>query len=238
MKYGKSYYDFNEGSLMFTAPGQVVATNAAVEIEAGWGLFFHPDLLHATTLGNSIHQYSFFHYDANEALHVSEDEKKTLKDCVDNIEREYSQNNDKHTQHLILNNIELLLNYCDRFYDRQFMTRAKVSSDVVQGFETMLINYFAQGSLIETGLPDVKYFATALNLSPNYLSDLLKRYTGKTTQEHIHLQLTDKAKTLLWGSEKSISEIAYELGFGHPSHFTRLFKSKTGKSPTEFRHLN
>jgi len=238
MKYGKSVYDFDEGSLVFTSPNQVVtATKGNVDNE-GWGLFFHPDLLHGTDLDRKINKYSFFHYDANEALHVSEDEKIILRDCAENIKREYTQNIDKHSQGLIINNIEMLLNHCDRFYDRQFFTRAKVSHDTVQQFERILLEYFSQDSLIEVGLPDVKYFAGQLNLSPNYLSDLLKRYTGKTTQEHIHLQLIEKAKSLLWGSSKSISEIAYELGFEHPSHFTKIFKTKMGRSPKEFRNLN
>jgi AraC-like DNA-binding protein len=145
---------------------------------------------------------------------------------------------DKHTQGLIVSNIELLLNYCNRFYDRQFYTRAKVNSDVLQQFETLLNDYFAQSSLIESGLPGVKYFASKLNLSPNYLSDLLNKFTGKTTQEHIHLAMIDKAKSMLWGTNSSISEIAYGLGFEHPSHFTKIFKTKTGKSPSEFRHVN
>jgi AraC-like DNA-binding protein len=238
MKYGKGYYDFNEGSLMFTAPGQVIAPGPTVVVEEGWALFIHPDLIHGTDLGRKIHQYSFFNYEANEALHISEEEKLIIKDCVTKIEREYAHNIDKHTQGLIVNNIELLLNYCDRFYDRQFYTRAKVSNDVVQQFETLLKDYFLQPDLINRGLPSVKYFASRLNLSPNYLSDLLNKFTGKTTQEHIHLELIDKAKSMLWGTESSISEIAYGLGFEHPSHFTKIFKTKTGKSPSEYRHLN
>ncbi|HEY4198622.1 MAG TPA: helix-turn-helix domain-containing protein [Mucilaginibacter sp.] len=238
IKYGRSYYDFSEGSLMFMAPNQVLSPSTGILIEEGWGLIFHPDLLNNSALGKKIDSYSFFHYDANEALHISEDEKLVLKDCLEKIEKEYSQNIDKHTQPLIQTNIELLLNYCDRFYDRQFITRSKISNDIVQKFERMLKDYFNRETLIDLGLPDVKYFASAFNLSPCYLSDLLKRYTGKSTQEHIHLQLTDKAKTLLWGSNKTISEIAYELGFEHPSHFTKIFKTKTGKSPTEYRHLN
>jgi AraC-like DNA-binding protein len=145
---------------------------------------------------------------------------------------------DKHTQSLIISNIELLLNYCNRFYDRQFYTRAKVNSDVVQRFELLLKEYFGQQSLIESGLPPVTYFASKLNLSPNYLSDLLQKSTGKSTVEHIHLELVEKAKTLLWSTAGSISEIAYELGFEHPSHFTKIFKAKTGKSPSEYRNLN
>lgn len=238
LKYGKGYYDFSEGSLLFTAPGQVLAPGPDVTVEEGWALFIHPDLIYGTDLGKKMHQYTFFNYEANEALHISEEEKLIIKDCVAKIEREYSQNIDKHSQGLIVSNIELLLNYCNRFYDRQFYTRAKVNSDVVQQFEKLLKDYFSQSTLIETGLPNVKYFASRLNLSPNYLSDLLNKFTGKTTQEHIHLELIDKAKSLLWGTDNSISEIAYGLGFEHPSHFTKLFKSKTGKSPSEYRHLN
>jgi AraC-like DNA-binding protein len=238
LKYGKGHYDFNEGSLMFTAPGQVISAGPDVTVDEGWALFIHPDLIYGTDLGKKIHQYSFFNYEANEALHISEEEKLTIKDFVAKIEKEYSQNIDKHSQGLIVSNIELLLNYCNRFYDRQFYTRAKVNSDVVQQFEKLLKDYFSQSTLIETGLPNVKYFASRLNLSPNYLSDLLNKFTGKTTQEHIHLELIDKAKSLLWGTNDSISEIAYGLGFEHPSHFTKIFKSKTGKSPSEYRHLN
>jgi AraC-like DNA-binding protein len=235
LKYGKSHYDFDEGTLMFTAPHQVISASPDIEMEEGWGLFFHPDIINGTSLAQKITDYSFFHYDANEALHISEDEKLTLQDCVEKIKKEYSQNIDRHTQGVIVSNIDLLLNYCNRFYDRQFFTRAKVNNDIVQRFEHFLKDYFAQQTLIEAGLPDVKYFASKLNLSPNYLSDLLQKYTGKSTQEHIHLQLIEKAKTLLWSTNKSISEITYELGFEYPSHFTKVFKSKVGKSPTEFR---
>jgi AraC-like DNA-binding protein len=235
LKYGKGHYDFSEGSLMFTAPWQVITGSIEGGVEEGWALFVHPDLINATDLGKKMHQYSFFSYDVNEALHISEDEKLTIRDCVAKIEKEYSQNIDKHSLGLISGNIELLLNYCERFYGRQFFTRAKVNSDVVQQFERLLSDYFAKDTLIDTGLPNVKYFASELNLSPNYLSDLLNRFTGKTTQEHIHLRLIDKAKSLLWGTEHSISEIAYELGFEHPSHFTKIFKTKTGKSPSAFR---
>ncbi|MGZ3756018.1 MAG: helix-turn-helix domain-containing protein [Mucilaginibacter sp.] len=238
LKYGKGYYDFSEGSLLFTAPGQAIAPGPDVKVEEGWALFFHPDLIHGTDLGRKIHQYTFFNYETNEALHISEEEKLTIRDCVTKIEKEYSQNIDKHSQGLIVSNIELLLNYCNRFYDRQFFTRAKVNADVVQQFEKLLKDYFSQDTLIEAGLPNVKYFASRLNLSPNYLSDLLNKFTGKTTQEQIHLELVDKAKSLLWGTNNSVSEIAYGLGFEHPSHFTKLFKSKTGKSPSEYRHVN
>ena len=215
-----------------------VSASHEVKMDEGWGLFFHPDLINGTSLGRKINEYLFFNYEANEALHISDDEKLILKDCIEKIEREYSQNIDKHTQGLIVSNIELLLNYCDRFYDRQFFTRSKVNKDIVQRFEHLLNDYFAQEQLIDAGLPDVKFFAAQLNLSPNYLSDLLNRYTGKTTQEHIHLKLVDTAKSLLWGAGKSISEIAYELGFEYPSHFTKVFKTKTGLTPQQYRNTN
>jgi AraC-like DNA-binding protein len=235
LHYGKSLYDFREGSLMFTSPGQVIGAGPDVEVAEGWALFFHPDLLHGTSLGKKMHEYSFFHYEVNEALHISEEEAAVIKDCVNMIAREYLQPIDKHTQDVIVSNIELLLNYCSRYYDRQFYTRAKVNADVVQRFEALLKDYFNQEGLIEMGLPSVTYFASQLNLSANYLSDLLQKFTGKSTLEHIHLELVEKAKALLWGTERSISEIAYELGFEHPSHFTKIFKAKTGKSPREYR---
>jgi AraC-like DNA-binding protein len=238
LHYGKSQYDFRDGSLMFTAPGQVLGASPNVEVEEGWALFFHPDLLHGTSLGSKMHQYSFFHYEVNEALHISTEEDATIKDCVDKIAAEYMQSIDKHTQGVIVSNIELLLNYGNRFYDRQFYTRAKVNGDVVQRFESLVKNYFSQGELVENGLPDVTYFSSQLNLSANYLSDLLQKFTGKSTLEHIHLELVERAKSLLWGTENSISEIAYELGFEYPSHFTKIFKAKTGKSPSEYRTLN
>jgi AraC-like DNA-binding protein len=238
LQYGRSYYDFSEGSLMFTAPGQTVTSTPELHIEEGWGLFFHPDLINTGTLGRRMNDYSYFNYEANEALHVSEEEKNILTICIQNIRKEYERNIDKHTNRLIQSNIELLLNYCSRFYDRQFYTREKVNTDVVQQFEKLIKDYFAPETLIDAGLPNVRFFASRMNLSPNYLSDLLQRFTGKTTQEHIHLQVVDKAKSLLWSTQKPVSEIAYTLGFEHPSHFTRLFKSKTGHSPSDYRHLN
>lgn len=238
VKYGKAYYDFDEATLIFIAPGQTIAANPNLEKEEGWGLFFHPDLLNRTELGKNIGHYSFFNYSSSEALHVSEEEREALDNCVRNIEKEYSRNIDKHTQGLMVSHIDLLLNYCNRFYDRQFMTRAKVNNDIVQRFEYLVKTYFTGETLTEKGLPDVKQVAATLNLSPNYLSDVLQKYTGKSTLEHLHLQLVEKAKTLLWSTHKSISEIAYELGFEHPSHFTKLFKTKTGASPKAYRSLN
>jgi AraC-like DNA-binding protein len=236
--YGKGQYDFREGSLMFSAPGQVIGASPDVKVDEGWALFFHPDLLHGTSLGKKMQEYSFFHYEVNEALHISEEESKVIKDCVDMIAREYASAIDKHTQSVIVSNIELLLNYCNRFYDRQFYTRAKVNADVVQRFERLLKDYFRGDAPIETGIPPVSYFASRLNLSTNYLSDLLQKFTGKSTVEHIHLELVEKAKSLLWDTEHTISEIAYELGFEYPSHFAKIFKAKTGKSPSEYRNVN
>ncbi len=237
LKYGRGSFDFNTGSLVFSAPGQAISAGPGTTVEEGWALFIHPDLFYGTDLGKKIHQYSFFNYEVNEALHISGDEHQILKDCTAKIQKEYLQNIDKHTQGLIVSNIQLLLNYCNRFYDRQFYTRAKVNTDVVQQFEKLLKDYFSQNTLTETGLPNVTYFASRLNLSPNYLSDLLQKFTGKTTLEHIHLEVIDKAKSLLWGTDASISEIAYRLGFEHPSHFTKVFKTKTGKSPSGYRFL-
>ena len=236
-KYGRTSYDFSEGSLMFTAPHQVLSPGIENKVE-GWAVYVHPDFLHASSKGQRLTQYSFFGYDTHECLHISETEKNVLEDCLQNIKKEISMNLDNHSHHLILSNLELLLSYCARFYDRQFLTRMKASNDVVEKFERVLTEYFAQNTLVELGMPDVKYFASQLNLSANYLSDLLSKYTGKSTQEHVHLKLIDKAKSMLWSTESPISSIAYDLGFEHPSHFTKLFKSKTGYSPKEYRRLN
>ncbi|PJJ67393.1 helix-turn-helix domain-containing protein [Chryseobacterium geocarposphaerae] len=235
LKYGRSTYDFQEGTLMFTAPNQVMSPSADTEIEEGWFLAFHPDFIYGSDLGRKIHKYSFFQYDSNEALHISEDEKILLDEVIVRIKKEYSQNIDQHTQGLILNQIEMVLNYSDRFYDRQFFTRNKTGNDITQRFESLLNDYFNDEELIEKGIPEVKYFAEKLNLSPNYLSDLLSKSTGKTTIEHIHLNVVEKAKHILLGTSKTVSEIAYELGFEHPSHFTKVFKAKAGISPLHFR---
>ncbi|PZR24770.1 MAG: AraC family transcriptional regulator [Citrobacter freundii] len=236
-KYGRTDYDFGEGTLMFTAPNQVLTPGIENKVE-GWGIYIHPDFLNASKKGYELTNYSFFGYDANEGLHISDEEDKVLLDCVRNIEKEIRNNIDKHSYNLIITNLDLLLSYCSRFYDRQFLTRMKTGNDIVERFDRLLNDHFAGKSFNGSGLPDVKFFASQLNLSPNYLSDLLHKYTGKSTQEHIHLKLIDKAKHLLWSTENQISEIAYELGFEHPSHFTKLFKNKTGYSPKEYRLLN
>jgi AraC-like DNA-binding protein len=238
LTYGRTHYDFEDGSLLFTSPGQILSSSLDAEIQEGWALFFHPDLLYSTMLGKIIHRYSFFLYDLNEALHVSNEEKLILQECIHKIKREYEQNVDKHTHGLIVSNIELMLNYCDRFYDRQFYTRAKPSKDLVQRFELLLNEYFTSDTTDQHGIPEVNYFASRLSVSAKYLADVLHKFTGKTTQEHIHLKLIEKAKALLWSTDLSISEIAYRLGFEHAPHFTKMFKAKTGKTPSFFRNLN
>ncbi|WP_158825843.1 helix-turn-helix domain-containing protein [Mucilaginibacter lacusdianchii] len=236
-RYGRTDIDFAEGTLLFTAPNQVLLPDPANQVK-GWGLFIHPDFFHVTVKGHSLTQYSFFGYDFNEGLHVSDAEKTVIENCLQNINKEIGNTLDAHSHHLILANLELMLSYASRFYDRQFLTRVKPANDLVERFDRLLSDYFKMESLLETGLPDVGYFAERLNLSANYLSDLLVKYTGQSTQTHIHLKLIDKAKSLLWSTDHSISEIAFNLGFEHPSHFTKLFKNKTGQSPKAYRALN
>ncbi len=240
--YGKNSYDYEEGTLVFTSPGQVTVFDGEMpqnlEEDNGWTLAFHPDLIRKSNLAVKINQYSFFNYEVNEALHLSEDERKTIEELLDKIVKEYSQNIDKHSQNLIISNIELLLDYCTRFYDRQFYTRTNINVDFVSKFEKLLKTYYNTEKADELGLPNVQYLAQKLNFSSNYLSDLLKKETGKTAQEHIHLFVINKAKNSLLNSNNSISEIGYSLGFDYPQHFSSLFKSKTGMSPREYRNLN
>ncbi len=239
---GKNSYDYEEGTLIFTSPGQVTLFEGELKEDNanndGWMLVFHPDLIRKSSLADKIHKYSYFNYDVNEALHLSDQERKTIEDLLDKIVIEYSQNLDKHSQKLIISNIELLLDYCTRYYDRQFYTRTNLHSDVVSKFEKLLKHYYLKEKAFEFGIPNVRFFAKEINLSSNYLSDLLKKETGKTAQEHIHLFIIDKAKNTLLNSSNSISEIGYSLGFEYPQHFSNLFKSKTGFSPSEYRNLN
>lgn len=239
LKYGRRYYDFQDGTLIFIGPGQVIGTenteeDATSDVE-GWGLFFHPDLIRGTSLGQKIKDYSFFSYDLNEALHLSDFEKKTLTDCVEQIEHELSMNIDQHTQTLLVSNIELLLNYCNRYYDRQFITRTNSNKGLLSKFEDILIDYFESDLPREKGLPSVKYCADKLSLSANYLSDLLKKETGKNAQEHIHFHLIETAKEMLLSSTSSVSQIAYQLGFEYPQYFSKIFKKKTGVTPAAYR---
>ena len=240
MGYGRNSYDFQEGTMIFTSPGQVISAGEKEYTEelTGWTLLFHPDLIRKSDLGGKIDKYNFFSYESNEALHLSDDEKKKLTECVFDIEKEYTQNIDKHSQNLIISNIELLLNYSRRFYDRQFCTRTNFNKDIVSKFENLLSNYYNSEQQLKNGIPTVKYCAELLNHSPNYLSDLLKKETGRNAIDHIHTFIIEKAKTILLNSESTVSEIAYDLGYEYPQYFSKLFKSKTGISPAEYRTLN
>ncbi|WP_375749768.1 helix-turn-helix domain-containing protein [Vibrio sp. HN007] len=240
MGYGRSTYDFDEGVMLFIAPGQVVVPGDTVidNTSKGWSLLFHPDLIRRTSLGQKINQYSFFSYDVNEALHLSDDEIQTLTELVQKITKELEQRIDKHTENLISGNIELLLDYCTRFYDRQFYTRSNHNKDSIVEFESFLRDYFQSDEVIQNGIPSVAYCGKELGISPNYLSDLLKKETGKTAKEHIQLFLIERAKNKLLGSDDSISRIAFDLGFDYPAHFTKVFRKTTGYSPSEFRKLN
>lgn len=238
VNYGRSNYDFEGGTMMFTAPDQVVSSASETQVSEGWALFFHSDLIKGTDLEKKMHEYSFFRYEANEALHITDKEQEILLNCITNLKRECSNNLDEHSKTLISSNIELLLNYCSRFYDRQFRTRKPINHDIVIGFERLLGMYFSDSTNRVNGLPNVKYFSERLEVSPNYLSDLLTRYTGKSTLEHIHLHIVERAKSLLWNTNKSVSEVAFDLGFEYPSHFSKIFKSNTGTSPKKFRNLN
>lgn len=240
LKYGCNYYDYQEGTLVFLAPGQVVGINNDIDNfhPKGLGLFFHPDLIRGTSLGRNIKEYTFFSYSSNEALHISEKEKQIIIDCMKKIEFELKQSIDKHSKKLIVNNIELLLNYCMRFYDRQFLTRSDVNKDILVRFENLLDDYLKSDMTQTMGLPTVTYCADKLHLSPNYFGDLIKKETGKTALDHIQLKLIEIAKERVFDTSKSISEIAYELGFRHPQHFSRMFKNETGQTPNEYRSLN
>ncbi len=238
LRYGRNSYDYQEGTLIFIAPGQTLEyenEEPAFEETIGWSLVFHPDLIRKSDLAKKIDSYGFFDYASNEALHLSDDERITIEELLDKIIKEYSQNLDRHSQNLINSNIELLLDYCLRYYDRQFYTRTDLNQDVISKFERLLKAYYKASKEIKLGIPNLSYCAKELNLSPNYLSDLLKKETGKSAQEHIHLFVVEKAKSQLLNSKNSISEIAYALGFEYPQHFSTLFKSKTGFSPREYR---
>jgi AraC-like DNA-binding protein len=240
LKYGCKYYDYQEGTLVFIAPGQVVGigNKPGSPMPKGWGLIFHPDLIRGTSLGHNIKDYTYFSYEANEALHLSEKERQIVMDCLNKIDYELKQSIDKHSKTLIANNIELLLNYCMRFYDRQFITRSHVNTDILVKFEKLLDDYFKSELPPTLRLPTVKYCADHIHLSPNYLGDLIKKETGKSPLEHIQLKLMNIAQERIFDTSKSVSEVAYELGFKHPQHFTRMFKKEVGMSPSDYRMLN
>jgi len=240
MVYGCQPYDYEDGTLVFVSPGQVygINSNGVAVKPSGYGLIFHPDLLKGTQLGKTIKDYNFFSYQVAEALHLSKKERKTIVDCLEKIESEIEQNIDQHSKTLIVSNIELFLNYCRRFYDRQFITRSNVNKDILIRFENLLNNYFSSDRPTILGLPSVSYCAEQLFLSPNYFGDLIKKETGSTALDYIQSRLIDQAKGRIFDQEKSISDISFELGFKYQQHFTRLFKLKTGMTPNEYRNLN
>nr|WP_294944381.1 response regulator transcription factor [uncultured Mucilaginibacter sp.] len=238
MKYGQQTYDFDEGTMFFMAPGQVLRLDvekATLLKQSGWMLLFHPDFLWNTPLAKNIKQYEYFDYAVNEALFLSEKEEAIITGMMQNIQQEYQANIDKFSQDIIIAQIELLLNYSDRFYHRQFITRKMASHSILNRLEELLAAYFNSDALLKQGLPTVQYVADTLSISPGYLSGLLKALTGQSTQQHIHEALIEKAKEKLSTTGLSVSEIAYGLGFEHPQSFSKLFKTKTQLSPLAFR---
>jgi YesN/AraC family two-component response regulator len=238
--YGRNHYDFDEGVLMFTAPEQVITVKKSQKLNQvkGWMLYFHPDLIRKTTLGAKMDSYNFFNYEVYEALHLSEQEQRTLTQIIELIKSEIKERIDNHSQQVLVSNIELLLNYSVRFYERQFNTRSASNLDVVAKVEALLKNYYKENELTYKGQPTIQYLANHCHLSPSYLSDLLAKETGRSAKDHINYFLVEKAKNLLLSSTDSISGIAYTLGFNYPHYFGRLFKQKTGKTPQESRQLN
>ncbi len=240
MRYGRNTYDYQDGTLVFLAPGQVIGidkniVNAPMK---GHSLLFHPDLLLGTPLGRSIKDFAFFSYEVHEALHISERERQLVLDCFSKIEYELNRGIDKHSKALIASNIELLLGYCLRFYDRQFITRDHANKGILEKLESLLNDYFTTDKPRTIGQPTVAYCAAQLNLSANYFGDLVKKETGKSAQEYIQAKLIEVAKERIFDPTKSISEVAYELGFQYPQHFSRFFKQRVGVAPGEFRGVN
>lgn len=235
--YGRHTYDYQEGTLVFMAPGQVagVISNGETYQPKGYALVFHPDLIHGTALGRHIQEYSFFGYQFYEALHLSNRERQIVLDCFSKIEYELEHAIDKHSKKLIVATIELFLGYCARFYDRQFITRETAHKGILERFENLLNAYFQTDKPQTLGLPSVTYCASELNLSANYFGDLIKKETSKTAQEYIQAKVIELAKEQVFDQGKSVSQIAYELGFKYPQHFMRLFKKRVGQSPNEYR---
>ncbi len=239
LRYGRNNYDFQDGSLFFVAPNQVLTLeNINHEDVYGWGLSFHPNLIRGTSLNSKMKEYTFFNYTLNEALHLSDEEKNTLGDIITGINKELNRPIDKHSKAVIVSAIELLLNHCLRYYDRQFITRSELNQDVIAKIEEYLTHYFKANKQHTSGIPTVKQCAEEVHLSTNYLSDLLRRETGKSTQDHIHYYVLELAKNKLLSTKTSISGIAYDLGFEYPQYFSKLFKKKIGITPAEYRNLN
>jgi len=239
LRYGCDVYDYAEGTLVFVAPGQVLGEDKPEEVyqPKGLALVFHPDLLHGTALGQRMGDFSFFLYQATEALHVSEEERRLVLDGLDRIQQELQRPADAHRDRLILMHIELFLQHCARFYDRQFATRKQVSKGTLARFEELVHAYYRSGKAREEGLATVGYFANVLNLSPNYFGDLVKSQTGRSAQDYLQDHLIAVAKERMHRSDRSVSEVAYELGFKYPQHFTRLFKQRVGDTPKQYRAL-
>ncbi|MEN2435824.1 helix-turn-helix transcriptional regulator [Weeksellaceae bacterium A-14] len=236
MKYGLHYYDFQEGAMVFHGPGQVIVSELNDEPKLkGWTLLIHPDFIRGYPLSEKIKKLGFFSYNMNEALHLSEDESATVEEVMNTIRKEYYSGIDGYSQDILISQIELLLNFCNRFYNRQFITRKPANKDFLIRFEALLTDYFENGLLAEKGIPPVQYFSGRLNMSSNYLSDMLRSLTGQSTQQHIQDKLIEKAKEILATTDKTVSEIAYELGFEYPQSFNKLFKKKTGATPLEYR---
>lgn len=240
LRYGKETYDYQEESLLFVAPGQILTVDkypTGVKPK-GKVIIFHPDFIRGTALGNLMNDYSFFSYASNEALHLSKKERETILNIFDLIKDELKQNLDKHSQTLVISHLQLLFNYSTRFYDRQFITRKHVNKGILSKFEDILSNYFSSDKPVMIGLPSVAYCADELHLSANYFGDLIKKETGVSAMEYIQTKLIDVAKERIFDVDKSISEIAYDLGFKYPQHFNRLFKKKLGMTPNEYRRMN
>jgi len=236
LKYGQSYYDFDEGGLLFASPGQIIGGNENdASVCSEYTLLIHPDFFLGYSLAKKIKQYGFFSYTTNETLHLSEDEKTTIMGVFRMIDVELEGRIDDFSQDVIIAQVELLLNYANRFYKRQFITRKPINNDILQKLEELLDSYFADETSLSEGIPTVHYLSEKLNLSPSYLSDVLRAHTGQNAQQHIHRKLIEKAKERLSTTSLSVSEIAYELGFEHPQSFSKLFKTKTNLSPLEFK---
>ncbi len=237
--YGRNHFDFDDGVLVFTAPKQVFTVKKAKSKQIkGWALYFHPDLIRNTPLGTKMDSYNFFNYEVYEALHLSQQEQNTLTQIIELIKNEIIERIDNHSQQVLVSNIELLLNYSLRFYERQFNTRSATNHDVAAKIEILLKDYYKENILIDKGPPTIQYLADKCHLSPSYLSDLLSKSTGRSAKDHINDFLIEKSKSLLLNSSDSISGVAYSLGFNYPHYFGRLFKQKTGLTPQEYRQLN
>ncbi len=238
LTYGRNKYDYEEGTLVFVAPGQVagIDDDGFTPHPQGYALLFHPDLLRGTTLSRKMKEYTFFSYEVNEALHMSERERQTIFNCFSEIEEELHHSIDKHSRSIITSNIEVLLNHCLRFYDRQFTTRKALNRDVLIRFEELMNGYFESDKPEQIGLPTVAWCADQLHFSANYFGDLIKKETGKSAIEYIHLTVINRVKDLLTSTDKTVSEIAYEVGFQYPHHLSRMFKKVSGHTPNEYRN--